>query len=54
MWIEVIVKVTGIEKYYVEADNLEEAKKILNDGDNTKYDLVEQDLEFNQETFEEI
>lgn len=51
--IEVIVKVIGTEKYCVEADSLEEAKKILNNSDSSKYELIEQDLEFNQETFEE-
>jgi len=51
--IYVEVKVIGTEKYCVEAENLEEAKKILNNGDDTKYDLIEQDLEFVEETFQE-
>ena len=51
--IYVQVKVTGVEKYCVEAENLEEAKKILESGDSTKYDLVEQDLDFVNETFQE-
>lgn len=51
--INVIVKVVGTEKYCVEAETLEEAKKILQNGDNTKYDLVEQDLDFVEETFQE-
>lgn len=50
--IYVEVKVVGAEKYCVEGESLEEAKKILNSGDNTKYDLVEQDLEFVEETFQ--
>ena len=51
--IEVFVSVEGTEKYYVEADNLEEAKKILNEGDSDKYKLIEQDLEFIRERFYE-
>lgn len=51
--IYVMVKVVGTEKYCVEAEDLEEAKKILNSGDNTKYDLVEQELNFAEETFQE-
>ena len=51
--IYVEVKVVGTEKYCVKEKNLEEAKRILNNGDSTKYDLVEQDLEFVQETFQE-
>lgn len=51
--IYVQVRVVGTEKYCVQAENLEEAKKILESADNTKYDLVEQDLEFVEETFQE-
>lgn len=52
--IDVMVKVTGTEKYCVEAETLEEAIEILNNGDFEKYELTEQDLEFNDETFEVI
>jgi hypothetical protein len=52
--IDVMVKVTGTEKYCVEAETLKEAIEILNNGDFEKYELTEQDLEFNDETFEEI
>jgi hypothetical protein len=51
--IDVMVKVTGTERYCVEAETLEEAIKILDNGDCDKYELIEQDLEFNDETFEE-
>ncbi|MBO0530407.1 hypothetical protein EXQ37_03380 [Clostridium botulinum] len=52
--IEVIVKIVGTEKYYVKnTSDLNEAIKIIRSGDNSKYDLVEQDLDFVSETFEE-
>lgn len=52
--IEVMVKVVGTEKYCVEAESLKEAIEILNDGDYEKYELVEQELEFKEESFEEV
>jgi hypothetical protein len=45
--IYIMVKVVRTEKYCVEA------KKILKSEDNTKYDLVEQDLNLVEETFQE-